>query len=452
MCVTAAIGNVNLDGLTSSAVRTVGTSGLGSMGAISLAGSSRITVRARFRSAIIRGGSSFVTIEQSIIGGTSAARVYDQLIFMPDNTSDVTIRDNDIGWTLADNSGNTGYGCRCYGTNTRLRFERNKVHDIAADGFQGVGGADVVIDRNEIGPVGANPGSSEHSDNIQITGNGSNLRITNNWLHHQGYYNGSTVGNAGATYIHGGGGGAITYENNLVQTAQGRVEIGGLGTGGTSRSAITVRRNTFTDLGRAFTGFPGFEWDIDGGSGNVVERNVAIDPDGGFAQSGSLSAAAVQQTTSGRARRSTRAATASAPPATRPARRPSASAARAACTGRTVSPAAAAQAAAGARGDARHARAMPLARTTVTHHPTKRKSPRAIPSGSWAPPEVRSASRTGPSSLTASRCVAPAALAPAADRAALTVARASASVLARSGPVATKPISGDSSAVVGVTR
>ena len=291
VCVTASVGNVNLDNLDSSATRFVGTSGSGELGAVSISGSSRITVRARMRSTIIRGGSSFITIEQSRIGGTAANRVYDQLIFMPDSTTDVTIRDNDIGWTLADDSGNTGYGCRCYGNSTRLRFERNKLHDLAADGFQGVGGSDVVIDRNEIGPVGANPGSSEHSDNIQITGNGSNLRITNNWLHHQGYYNGSTTGNAGATYIHGGSSGALLYENNLVEIGRGRVEIGGLGTGGTSRSNITIRGNTFSDLGQAFTGFPGFEWDIDSGTGNLVERNLAVDPEGGFALSGSLSAA-----------------------------------------------------------------------------------------------------------------------------------------------------------------
>jgi hypothetical protein len=210
---------------------------------------------------------------------------------MPDTTTDVVIRDNDIGWTLADDTGNTGYGCRCYGNNTRLQFIRNRVHNIAADGFQGVGGSDVLIDRNEIGPVGANPDSGEHSDNIQITGNGSNLRITNNWLHHQGYYNGNTTGNAGATYIHGGSSGALTYENNLIQIARGRVEFGGLGTGGTSRSNLTIRRNTFTDLGQAFTGFPGFEWDIDSGTNNRVERNLAVDPDGGFAQSGSTSVA-----------------------------------------------------------------------------------------------------------------------------------------------------------------
>ena len=197
------------------------------------------------------------------------------------------IEGNDIGWTLADDSGNTGYGCRCYGTLNRLRFVGNKVHDIAADGFQGVSGSDVVIDRNEIGPVGANPGSPEHSDNIQITYNGPNLQITNNWIHHQGYFEGGTTGNSGATYIHGGTSNSLLYENNLIETAQGDTEVCGFGTGGSSRSNITIRNNTWVDGGRAFSGFPSFKWNCDSGTGNTITRNISVDPDGGFAQAGS---------------------------------------------------------------------------------------------------------------------------------------------------------------------
>jgi hypothetical protein len=155
-----------------------------------------------------------------------------------------------------------------------------------------VGGEDVLIDRNEFGPVGANPDSSEHSDNIQITGNDPGLRITNNWIHHQGYYEGVPEDNAGSTYIHGGSDGApLLYANNLIETALGRTEICGLGTGGASRSNITIRRNTWVDGGRAFGGFPGFEWDCDSGNGNTIARNIAVDPDGGFALGGSSSAA-----------------------------------------------------------------------------------------------------------------------------------------------------------------
>jgi hypothetical protein len=289
VCVTANVGDVNFVNMGKKAV-VVSTEG-GSMDQIEIQGTTDLTIRsARFTSVTLRGAHR-TTIEGSTIGGTPTNRSYDQLIFMPDESNDVTIKDNDIGWTKADNSGNTGYGCRCYGTLNRLHFVGNKIHDIAADGFQGVNGNDVLIDRNEIGPVGANPESSEHSDNIQITGNDSNLRITNNWIHNQGYYEGKVTGNAGSTYIHGGSSGSLVYENNLVEAARGRTEVCGLGTGGTSRSNITIRRNTWVEGGQAFTGFPGFEWDCDSGSGNVVERNIAVDPDGGFAQDGSTGAA-----------------------------------------------------------------------------------------------------------------------------------------------------------------
>ncbi len=284
-CVTADVGNVDLGDLGARPV-VVSTSGNGMMGAVDLGSTTDLTIsQARLRSVTIR-NSHRTRLLGNTIGGTPTARVSDQLIFMPETNNDVLIEGNDIGWTIADDTGNAGYGCRCYGTLNRLRFVGNKLHDLAADGFQGVGGVDVVIDRNEIGPVGRNPESDEHSDSIQITGNDANLRITNNWIHHQGYYNGEVTANAGSTYIHGDGTDTLTYENNLIETVEGRTEICGLGTGGVERSNITIRRNTWVDGGKAFNGFPGFEWDCDGGAGNVITRNIAIDPDGGLADNG----------------------------------------------------------------------------------------------------------------------------------------------------------------------
>ena len=292
VCVIAPIGNIELEDLGSLAGIVIGSENAeGAIGEVTVNETSNLTIQgARLESIEIRRANG-TQLRSSIIGGTPTNRVSDQLILMPESSSDVAIESNDIGWTIADDSGNTGYGCRCYGELDRLRFVGNKVHDVAADGFQGVGGSDVLIDRNEIGPVGANPDSSEHSDNIQITGNGPNLRITNNWIHHQGYYDGSAEDNAGSTYIHGGGSDSLLYENNLIETNLGRTEICGLGTGGTSRSNITIRRNTWVDGGRAFTSFPSFEWDCDSGSGNTIERNIAVDPDGGFDNGGSAAAA-----------------------------------------------------------------------------------------------------------------------------------------------------------------
>jgi len=285
VCVTAAVGDVDLTDLGELEGPHIGTRGRGSLGHVDLKDTSRLTLRARFRSTRLS-FSHEVTIESSVIGGSRQRRVPDQLIFMPDVNDDVRIERNEIAWTVADDSGNTGYGCRCYGELNRLRFVGNHLHDLAADAFQGVGGADVLVDRNEIGPVGRNPGSGEHSDSIQITGNGPNLRVVNNWIHHQGYYEGEPTANAGSTYIHGGGPGSLLYANNLIETTQGRTEICGLGTGGDARNRITIRNNTWTDGGRAFPNFPSFEWDCDSGKRNRIIRNIAIDPDGGFADNG----------------------------------------------------------------------------------------------------------------------------------------------------------------------
>jgi hypothetical protein len=294
VCITAAIGDLDLESLGNRPEVVISTEGDGSIEFVDLGGGTTgLTIRgARLRSIELRGADRTLLLG-NVIGGTPANRVLDQLIFMPEPSDDVTIQENDLGWTEADDSGNTGYGCRCYGNLNGLRFIGNRLHDLAGDGFQGVGGSDVLIDRNEIGPVGANPSSNEHADNIQIIDGGPNLRITNNWIHSQGYYGGQVVGNSGSLYIHGGGSDPVLVENNLISTNQGRTEVCGLGTGGTSRSNLTVRNNTWVDGGLAFTGFPGFEWDCDSGSGNAIERNIAVDPDGGFAQNGSAGAATI---------------------------------------------------------------------------------------------------------------------------------------------------------------
>ena len=299
-CVTAAIGDVEIEGLGNLSGVIVSTEEGGSLGEIDLEETTGLTIRgARFRSIEIRHASG-TKLFGNTIGGTPTERTYDELIFMPERSDNVIIQGNDIGWTIADNSGNTGYGCRCYGEVNGLRFIGNNVHDIAADGFQGVEGHNVLIARNQFGPIGANPGSDEHSDDIQIPANGPGLRIVDNWIHNQGYYAGKVVNNSGSLYIHGGTGNPVLVENNLITENQGRTEICGLGTGGDDRSNITIRRNTWIEGGLAYTGFPGFEWDCSGGSGNRVERNIAVDPDGGFAQDGSRDAAEFSENLWGR--------------------------------------------------------------------------------------------------------------------------------------------------------
>jgi hypothetical protein len=273
-CVTADVGDADLTGLTPAKPVQIGTDG-GSLGAVDLSGSAAITLRARMRSLLLN-DSHRITIEHSVIGGTSEKRVPDQLIFIADDSDDVTIRENDIGWTTADDSGNTGYGLRVYGDTNRLRVERNYIHHVGADGIQiGMDGADAVIDRNEIAYVAPPPDSSEHADDIQVLGHGPNLRITNNYLHHNGWLEegGPQAGGSGP-YIHGGDDDSLLFENNLVRDETNFMQVGNLGTGGTRRSNLTFRRNTFADNGTQFEDGADLAWRLSGGSGNVYERNL----------------------------------------------------------------------------------------------------------------------------------------------------------------------------------
>ena len=275
VCITAAIGNLDLDDLESSGNRYVGTTGGGAIDEIHLEESSGLTLRARFTSIIIR-RSNRIVIEQSLIGGTPASRTMDQLIFIPERSDDVTIRDNDMGWTTADNSGNTGYGIRAYNESARLQIERNYIHHIGGDAIQiGMNGPDTLIDRNEVAYAAKQPGSNEHSDDLQIVGHGPRMRVTNNYFHHCGWVtaDGPRTG-CNSMAIHAGQSNSLVYENNLESHALGLPFIGDLGTGGCTRSNAVFRRNTWHTNGTQFTGGPDVTFALCGGSNNLWERNL----------------------------------------------------------------------------------------------------------------------------------------------------------------------------------
>lgn len=276
VCVTSATGDVDLSDVRPAQVRHVGTGPGGSIGAIRMDEARNLTFRARFRSTKIT-LSDNITIEQSVIGGTRQARVLDQLIFVPEDSHDLTIRDNDIGWTTADYSGNAGYGIRAYNGSARLRIERNYLHHLGGDAIQlGMDGPDTLVDRNEIAYVARPANSDEHSDDLQITGNGPNMRITNNYLHHNGVWDetGAKFGGSSGPYIHAGDTASLLVENNLVRDEGNFLQVGDLGTGGCSKSNVTFRRNTFINNGWLFESGPEMQWSLCGGSNNVFERNV----------------------------------------------------------------------------------------------------------------------------------------------------------------------------------
>ena len=304
VCITADVGRVELSSgsaYTSSAVEYLGTTGSGRISDLFVNGVVGMTIRVRAGHVSLY-DAQYVTLEQSRIGGDGPASRLGggDALNLRDTASgcdDCIVQDNDIGWTKqTETSGNTGYCVRMFGNNDRMLMRRNRIHDCEADGIQGVRGNNVVIDRNEIGPVGDNPACPygaycEHSDGIQEHGRDGTVTISNNWIHHEGYFTdagGSLIASkaaSGTTYIHGGDTSPITYENNLVETSRGRVEVCGLGTGGTSTSNTTIRNNTFYDLARAFR-IQGFEWDCTSGTGNLIANNVFADHGGGFDDSG----------------------------------------------------------------------------------------------------------------------------------------------------------------------
>ena len=88
---------------------------------------------------------------------------------MPDNSTDVASATTTSAGRSPTTRATPATAAAATATNA-LQFIGNWVHDIAADGFQGIGDGNVLIDRNEIGPVGANPGSRalrQHPDHRQ---------------------------------------------------------------------------------------------------------------------------------------------------------------------------------------------------------------------------------------------------------------------------------------------
>ena len=306
VCITADVGDVSLDSgaWTSSAVEYLGTAGSGRIGILFLNGVVGLNIRVRANDIGLY-DSQDITVEQSRLGGDGpTSRVGAEALDLRDvldGCDDCIIRDNDIGWMHQDEtSGNSGFCVRMTGDNDNLQVVRNKIHDCESDGINGIGGDNVLVDRNEIGPAGTNPACPfgdlcDHADTIQVTGRDGTVTISNNWIHDEGFFTDAsgTLVSAGAasgtTYIHGDNGvpqPPILYENNLVENSRGRVEVCGLGTGGTSNSDVTIRNNTFYNLSQAF-GIEGFRWNCDSGTNNLIENNVMADlGGGGFHDSG----------------------------------------------------------------------------------------------------------------------------------------------------------------------
>ena len=116
---------------------------------------------------------SDIVLSNLTVGGTRAARSdADALLSVRGGNDRITLQHSELAWTNAGNSGNAGYAIRAVNGNGEpingLNVIDNKIHHIGADGMQLAGVAALRVERNEIAYVAAEPGSSEHSDSLQI--------------------------------------------------------------------------------------------------------------------------------------------------------------------------------------------------------------------------------------------------------------------------------------------
>ncbi|HUC20370.1 MAG TPA: right-handed parallel beta-helix repeat-containing protein, partial [Candidatus Polarisedimenticolaceae bacterium] len=302
VCVTAPLsGDTQVWNIHGTAAKPlyIGTSGSGSIASLEFnSNSSYITVRQARATTIDVRSSQHITIEKSTLGGTSTDRTPGNIIasmgYTPGANGDIshnlTIQDNDVGWSRSCppegcfdqegnniETGNNGYGIRI-GGGDNLIVQRNYIHHIGADGIQvGTDGINNLIDRNEFIYVSSFPvGSEEHSDDIQITGHGAGMKITNNLLHHNGLTaaGGPQSGGSGP-YIHGGSPGDLEFANNLVRDEYNYMAVAGLGTGGNAVSNLNFHNNTFINNGLNWGVIIGPAWNVNSGTNNKYQNNVS---------------------------------------------------------------------------------------------------------------------------------------------------------------------------------
>jgi hypothetical protein len=232
--VKGAIGDVTLSARPARRVTFRGD-GTASFGRVTFAGAANITLaRARVTGSITfpeRSGQahgSKVVLDRLVIGGSPHARTMPAaLLWIGAGNDDVTLRHSELAWTNAGNSGNQGYAIRAVNGSRDLidglNVIDNKIHHIGADGLQLGGVSRLRVERNEISYIAAEPGSTEHSDSLQIMSleGTARARIVRNDIHHVGYYDeGARPGNgaaAGQLLVHGWSDVPVLFQDNLVR-------------------------------------------------------------------------------------------------------------------------------------------------------------------------------------------------------------------------------------------
>jgi hypothetical protein len=236
------------------------------------------------------------------LGGTQANRINPlAVVGILGYTEDVLIDHCNIGWTDMDGIEDNGNGIRAVngeeGEIARLTIRRSRIHHVSCDAIQVAGASDFTLDRTEIAYVAPQPGYGCHADSLQnLSLIGDGARITNNYIHHIGYYDESsqpTAADPAGQLIYANNSGGALIENNLFVDSRNYALNLGSGCGGCPPSLrnVILRRNTVVRDGTAFGGesTPDLRWAPTAGSGNRFENNVI----GGIAADGSLASSIV---------------------------------------------------------------------------------------------------------------------------------------------------------------
>ncbi|MEZ5121302.1 MAG: hypothetical protein R2736_06975 [Solirubrobacterales bacterium] len=205
-----------------------------SFGQITIDGAANITIdHARVTDSIVfpdRSGTTHtnnVRLTRLTIGGTPTARTMPAaLVWIGAGNDNITIEHSELAWTNAGDTGNQGYAIRALNGDRDiidgLNVIDNKIHHIGADALQLAGIARLRVERNDISYVAAEPGSTEHSDSLQILSlaGTTQAQILRNNIHHTGYYteNAKPANGypAGQLIIHGWSDTPVLFQDNLL--------------------------------------------------------------------------------------------------------------------------------------------------------------------------------------------------------------------------------------------